>query len=741
MPNLLKIMRLFEGFQSNRWLPSLAAGLVIGIITVISQISYAALIFAGPLASHVTDGIGLALTGAIILTIVVALTSSLPCAIAVPQDTPAAILALTAAAISRSMSPSATSDAIFFTVVAAMGMTSLFTGSFFYALGRFKLGRLVRFVPYPVIGGFLAGTGWLLVQGSIGVMTGTTFSFARLDYILQPDAFAAWVPGLIFAVLLLVVLRRHKHFMIVPTMLVSAILVFYVILWLSGISIPEATRRGWLLGSFSQGALWQPFTPAALGQVDWSLVLGQLDKIGTILIVSVIGLLLNTTALELAVRRDIDLNRELESAGVANVLAGLAAAPPGFQTLSLSDLAFRTGSNSRLVGLVSAGFCALIVAAGSSLLSFFPRPVLGGLLLFQGLSFVIEWVYGAWFKLPRMDYLLIILIVAIVVTVGYLPGVAVGIGVAILLFVMNYSRTQIVRHVFTGENYHSAVDRPISQRRTLRERGGQLYILRLQGFVFFGTDVSLLNQVRQRLAGPNLPLLRYIVLDFGRVDGVDSSAVSGFVRIKQLVEPRDIQLVFSGLTVEMRRQLERGGLGVHAEGIHFFPTLDQGVEWCEDQILAAEHGAAAAADETLTTELKIVFSNPAHITAFMRYLERMQVTAGYCLMRQGDPSDSFYFIESGMVTAQFQSPDGHAMRLRTMRAGTFVGEVGMYLKSIRTASAFTIQPSTLYRLSADAIEKMESQDPDVASALHRFIAHLMAERLADNNTILTTMMD
>jgi SulP family sulfate permease len=259
--------------------------------------------------------------------------------------------------------------------------------------------------------------------------------------------------------------------------------------------------------------------------------------------------------------------------------------------------------------------------------------------------------------------------------------------------------------------------------------------------VFFGTDVSLLNQVRQRLAGPNLPLLRYIVLDFGRVDGVDSSAVSGFIRIKQLVEPRDIQLVFSGLTPEMRGQLERGGLGVHAEGIHFFPTLDQGVEWCEDQILATEPGAATAADETLTTELKRVFSNPAQINAFMRYLERMQVTAGYCLMRQGDPSDSFYFIESGRVTAQFQSPDGRAMRLRTMRAGTFVGEVGMYLKSIRTASAFTIQPSTLYRLSADAIEKMESQDPDVASALHRFIAHLIAERLADNNTILTTMMD
>ncbi|HEX9074806.1 MAG TPA: SulP family inorganic anion transporter, partial [Anaerolineae bacterium] len=737
----LNIIQLFEGFQPSRLLPSVTAGLVTGIITVIFQISFAALIFSGPLAIHVTTGIGLTLIGAIILTIVVALTSSLPCAIAIPQDTPAAILALTAAAISRSMSPSATSDAIFLTVVAAMGMTSLFTGSFFYALGRFKLGRLIRFVPYPVIGGFLAGTGWLLVQGSIGVMTGTAFSFAQPGLLLQPDAFAMWVPGLIFAVLLLVILRRHKHYMIVPTMLVSAILVFYVILWLSGTPIPEATRRGWLLGSFSQGALWQPFTPAALSQVDWSILLGQMDKIGTILIVSVIGLLLNTTALELDVRQDIDLNRELESAGVGNIIAGLAAAPPGFQTLSLSDLAYRTGSNSRLVGLVSAGFCALILVAGSSLLSFFPRPLLGGLVLFQGLSFVIEWVYAAWFKLPMTDYVLILLILTIVVTVGYLPGVAVGIGVAILLFVMNYSRTQIVRHVFTGTNYHSAVERPILQRRILREKGSQLYILRLQGFVFFGTDVSLLNQVRQRLADPDLPLLRFVVLDFGRVDGVDSSAVSGFVRIKQLVEPRDIQLVFSGLTADMRRQLERGGLGKQADGIHFFPTLDQGVEWCEDQILAAEPRAATAADETLTTELERVFSRPSQITAFKRYLERMQVTAGYCLMRQGDPSDSFYFIESGLVTAQFQSPDGQIMRLRTMRAGTVVGEVGLYQKSIRTASAFTIQPSTLYRLSGEAIEKMESQDPELASALHHFIAHLMAERLADNNNMLTTMMD
>src|SRR5512142_1183247 len=125
MAKQMDTMRLFKRFQPSRLLPSVTAGLVTGIITVIFQISFAALIFSGPLAIHVTTGIGLTLIGSIVISTVVALTSSLPCAIAIPQDTPAAILALIAAAISRSMSASATSDAIFFTTIAAVGTTSL----------------------------------------------------------------------------------------------------------------------------------------------------------------------------------------------------------------------------------------------------------------------------------------------------------------------------------------------------------------------------------------------------------------------------------------------------------------------------------------------------------------------------------------------------------------------------------------------------------------------------------------
>jgi SulP family sulfate permease len=65
-------------------------------------------------------------------------------------------------------------------------------------LGYFKLGRIVRFLPYPIIGGFLAGSGWLLVQGGIGIMANTDPGFKWF----QADILALWVPGVVLGVII-----------------------------------------------------------------------------------------------------------------------------------------------------------------------------------------------------------------------------------------------------------------------------------------------------------------------------------------------------------------------------------------------------------------------------------------------------------------------------------------------------------------------------------------------------------
>jgi len=143
-------------------------GLVLGAINLPTVISFAILIYSGELAPFAGAGIGMILFGGFIIQLVIALTNSMPGIIGGPQDSPAAILSLMAVAILAQM-PGASSEAKFITVTVTVIVTSVLTGIFFLIIGGFKLGRFVRFIPYPVVGGFIAGTGLLLVKGALGV--------------------------------------------------------------------------------------------------------------------------------------------------------------------------------------------------------------------------------------------------------------------------------------------------------------------------------------------------------------------------------------------------------------------------------------------------------------------------------------------------------------------------------------------------------------------------------------------
>jgi SulP family sulfate permease len=109
-------------------------------------------------------------------------------------------------------------------------------------------------------------------------------------------------------------------------------------------------------------------------------------------------------------------------------------------------------------------------------------------------------------------------------------------------------------------------------------------------------------------------------------------------------------------------------------------------------------------------------------------------------MRQGDQPDEMYFIEAGLISAQLELPDGKIMRLRSMRGGTTVGEMGMYLGNVRTASVVAGRPSTVYKLSGNSLREMEKDDPEIAAFLHQWIASLLAERLADNNRTIEALL-
>ena len=709
-------------FEPSHLIPGLTAGVIVGLVQVVKAISYAALIFTGDLAGFVANGIGLALLATAIIGILIALFTSLPGTIGNSQDIPAAILVGIVIAINKSLPASTPPQEIFLTNVVAIGITSLATGIFLWTLGQFKLGSLVRFLPYPVVGGFLAGTGWLIVRGAFNMMTDQSLSVV----LLQSHMLLRWMPGLIFSIALFFILKHFNHSLIIPGMIMSGTLLFYLVALLSG-SITELSTQGWVLGPFPAGGLWQPISLASLDKVHWSVIARQAVNIATVPIMSAIALLLNSTGLELATRRDMNLNHELKIAGIANICVGLGGGIPGYHTLGASSMNHKLGANGRLAGVITTTLCLIALLFGASALSLFPKVILGGLLLYLGISFLKEWVYDAWFKLPKLDYFVVILILLVTAFGGFLEAVGVGLITAVILFVINYSRIDVVRHALSCKTQQSRVTRPPHQQQILDEHGHEVYILRLQGFIFFGTADNLLNTIRERLSHPDLPLPKFIILDFRRVTAIDSTASLSFNKLKQLTEAKGITLLLAEMSPNIQQQLQKNDFSENNH-IHIFPNLDRGLEWCEQQILAT-FDSITLTTEQLWQQLQTFLTHTDRVEGLITYLERQEVPTGHYLIKQGDPPDDLFFIESGQITAQLERPGQEPIRLQTMRGGHIVGEIGFYLGQLRSAAVIADEPSVIYRLSQSTLKRMESQDPDIASTLHQLIIHRLAERV------------
>ncbi len=336
-----------------------------------------------------------------------------------------------------------------------------------------------------------------------------------------------------------------------------------------------------------------------------------------------------------------------------------------------------------------------------------------------------------------------ILILFVVVTVGFLEGVGVGIVVSSFLFAINYARIDVVKHAISGAGLRSKAGRSPADDALLQQMGGHVHVVQLQGYLFFGTAYQLLQRIKERLVSTDPLPAYFVVLDFRHVDGLDSSAVVSFSRMRRLAEQSGAVLILTELPSSVRRQLARGGcldaiapaLDEAPRSLRIFSDLDHGLEWCERELLASSPDSRPSS-EVLAREIEAVVRHRDLVSRLLGYLERVEAPAGLDLYCKGDLAADLYLIESGELEAflELAGPDGghttsRTLRLRTMGAGSVVGESGLYLGARRSASVRTTKPSVLYRLSVDALERMTAEAPELAAAFHQFVARLLADRI------------
>ena len=729
-----QVQRIQKELSPQRLIPALAAGTIAGIIGISLSLSFAILIFAGPLGEYAPMGIGLALFGGMAVSGLVALLSS-GNAIAVPQETPAAVLGILATTLVATLGPNTDPELLFVHVTVMIALSTLLVGISCLLLGWLNLGAVVRFVPYPVIGGFLAGTGWLLFSGAMAVMADLPFEWANAAQFFQGGILIRWVTGTLFAIILTWLSKKYDHWGVIPGSLAIALVLFHSIRLLSGTSMADAYAAGWLLDPLPSGNLWEPLQWDKLGSLNWGAIFSSIDGMGTIVVLSLLDLLLTVSGIELVVGDDIKIDRELKAVGLANLAAGLGAGLPCYTDPSLSTLPTKLQANGRLAGLVTAFIFGISLQFGSVVLAVFPKPVLGGMILFFGLALLIEWLWDAAQEMPTSEYIIVLLILTVIAFLGVLPGIGVGAIAAILLFAVKYSRIGVTKREFSGRDLRSNVERSPSQLHWLNDNGDAIYVLELHGFIFFGTAHQLLDRVRRRLEATHLTPLKYIILDFHRVRGLDSSATVSFLKLCQLAKKYDLDILFSHLLKDDIAQLEKSGI-LKASNPHrkAVPDLDRALEIFENRLLSlaptniAEDHAYTSGALGNAIFLRIL-DNEAQVRKILPYFKVVSLAKNEHLFYQGDRPDGLYFLVEGRVSIWLEPPNGTKKRLRKYTPGTVLGEIGLYQNAPRSASIISDRPSHLFYLSGEAFARMEQEAPQLASAFHRFIVKTIAERL------------
>jgi SulP family sulfate permease len=123
------------------------------------------------------------------------------------------------------------------------------------------------------------------------------------------------------------------------------------------------------------------------------------------------------------------------------------------------------------------------------------------------------------------------------------------------------------------------------------------------------------------------------------------------------------------------------------------------------------------------------------------YLERVELPDGAVLIRQDEPPDDVFVLESGRLSVEMVTVEGIRMRLRSVNAGVVVGEVALYTGVPRTADVVAETPSVVLRLSKASIERIEAEEPELATALHRWLAGILSERLRDTLREFDALLD
>jgi sulfate permease, SulP family len=698
----------------------LFGGLCSSVLAVAYGLSFASLIFAPPLTPWLSSGVTATFITMAVSAAVMAWRSSLPFVVAGPDGATAAVTATLVAALLAKLQDAGAPDDLLAPVMIVMALGTGLTGLLLYGLGSLRAGNAVRYVPFPVIGGFLAATGWLMVSGSFRVTTDR----ALLPALVGGMDLLAWsklAAAALMAGAAWLATRQSRSPAAVPTVVVLGVLAGHIAVAASGTGFAQAQALGWFVRPQAAGALMQAWNIDDLRIFPWSRLPELSGDILAMMFVTTVTMLLNTSGVEFLAGREADLQRELKAIGIANLLAAALGGYFSCTSLSRTTLNFMAGGRSRLSGMVVAVLSATVLLSGATIIGHVPKPVLGGLMLMLGVQILSRWVFDAARRISALDYLLLLAVAGIILQWGFLAGIVAGVTIACVVFAVGASQVSAIKFSFDGGEFRSMLDRSPEDTAILSARPHAIQGLILQSYLFFGSANRIYEHVKELFA--RRPETRFVLFDFRHVTGMDSSAMHSFLQIRRLAEENGAAIVLVHVPPAQQRFFSFA-----VRGLSLFETLDEALEHCEDRLI---YGQAREVVEPpdFADWLGRTFGGPDAARRLMGACERRDVAGGEVVASQGAAADCLYFVASGRVGIFAALEDGRETRVRSVGPLTTIGEMGLVTGGVRSATVRAEAASVLYELGADAFARLQAQEPRLGRALLTFFMSVTADRL------------
>lgn len=660
-----------------RWKYSILAGLILGIFMYVTCNVFGILLFEVDDRLQRFDmlGVFMALASFIFGGSVLAIHSQCRILISGPDINPILFLIEIALVISETIKPEDPNSEkqLLPTVLFTITFCTLLVSISFYVIGRFRLTKFVQFLPPAVVHGFLASVGVLIVKEAIVVATGFHW---KTKYLAKMwTTWKSWKQILcsIAVGVPLYLLKRHHVIhptVLIPVMLALPLLVFYLSLVGSDTTVNEARGSGWFFLELEWTYFYEDFSQLwpNIGSIHWGAFNAAQPIIWVMQVVVIMDTLVKLSSIESNLGQNMDLNREIELAGRANLIGFLTMSVPTYGLHLFTTLNYRTihTTDDPVPGYIAIGLCVIFFFWGFPLVNYLPRFLCAGLIMYKGLTVLVANLWDTRRQLGKVKQLCVWGIVIIAYFQGLVLAVVIGVVLSSLIFVVQYAKRFDIKSKWNLRTYHSAVVRLLLERQKLEQFGERMLGLQLNGYLFFGSEIKIATLVEEHLVErsrlPQWEHVSHVVFDFESVDGMDSART--FRKIEDICNEFGAVVVWSSLTDKLRSKLEADGVSID----YAFPTFDEAVEFVEEAVLEAAQLVRSrwfvvpamlklhclASHFVFAGHLEEILSE----THVQKFCKKIRLDAGATVFRMGDELDKIWLLHQGKVALTVNSRSG-----------------------------------------------------------------------------------